>query len=249
MQSDLAAAANVWNDPNESLDTINRRIHDGVPLESLAARAQSYVDQIFLLFPYVRPKDGASIMEIGSGVGYIMEAMDVGVRGRGIIPRQIIGLDIAEHMIERARARLYGNPLFSFIHYDGLHVPLPDHSIDFVYTVASLQHIPRPYVFNLFFEIFRILKRDGYGAIHVLGVKHLRHAPPGDVRWRDEIQNQIRRSPVHWHHYYSAEELETVFKVTGFAHIDVRDGKAIWSLVRPGTLSIPDQSDQMAQPP
>jgi hypothetical protein len=82
----------VWNDPTESLENVNRRIHDGVPLESLAARAQSYVDQIVGLFPYARLKDSASIMEIGSGVGYIMEAMDAGSRARGRTPRKIVGL-------------------------------------------------------------------------------------------------------------------------------------------------------------
>src|SRR5438876_5052574 len=125
--SDFAAAAKVWNDPNETLDSVNRRIHDGVPLESLGERAQFYVDQIFGLFPYARPKDGASIMEIGSGVGYIMEAMEDGCRVRGITPRKITGLDIAEHMIVRASARLHGNPIFSFVHYDGVCVPLSDH--------------------------------------------------------------------------------------------------------------------------
>jgi hypothetical protein len=74
--SDLVAAATAWNNPSESSEDVSRRIHDCVPLESPAARAQSYVDQIFGLFPYARLKDGASIMEIGSGVGYIMEALD-----------------------------------------------------------------------------------------------------------------------------------------------------------------------------
>ena len=129
-ESDLAAAARVWNDPSESLEDVNRRIHDGASLELLAARGQTYVDQIFGLFPYARPKDGASIMEIGSGVGYIMEAMENGSRIRGITPGQIMGLDIAEHMIARARLRLHGNPMFSFIHYNGIHVPLPDRSLD-----------------------------------------------------------------------------------------------------------------------
>jgi hypothetical protein len=64
-------------------ETVNRRIHDGVPLEALAARGQSYVDQIFGLFPCACLKDGASVMEIGSSVGYIMEAMDIAVHTPG----------------------------------------------------------------------------------------------------------------------------------------------------------------------
>jgi len=240
IQSDLAAAAKVWNDPSENLESVSQRIHDGVPVELLSARGQSYVDQIFGLFPYARPKDGASIMEIGSGVGYIMEAMDKGTRARGMTPREIIGLDIAEHMIELAKARLHGNPIFRFAHYDGVHVPLPDHSLDLIYSIAALQHVPRPYVFNLFFEILRLLKHDGYAIIQLLGVKQLRSQPRMAIPWREEIQRQVTHAVEHWHHYYSTEELLHVFQATGFGHIDVRDGdELIWSLVQHGRLSVP----------
>jgi SAM-dependent methyltransferase len=244
--SDLVAAAKVWNDPNEPLENVSRRIHDGVPLELLAARGQSYADQIFDLFPYRRPTDDASIMEIGSGVGYIMEAMGNGCRARGITPGQIIGLDIAEHMIARASARLHGNPIFSFVHYDGFQVPLPDHSLDLIYSVASLQHVPRPYVFNLFFEILRLLKHDGYAVIHLMGVKHLRHHTETRSTWLDEVQRQICQTVAHWMHYYSAEELQAVFCATGFGHFDVRDGDSIWSLVQPADLSLPIDFDRAA---
>jgi SAM-dependent methyltransferase len=244
--SDLVAAAKVWNDSNEPLENVNRRIHDGVPLESLAARGQSYVDHIFDLFPYRCPKDNASIMEIGSGVGYIMEAMENGCHARGITPGQIIGLDIAEHMIARASVRLSGNPVFAFVHYDGVQLPLPDHSLDLIYSVASLQHVPRPYVFNLFFEILRLLKDDGYAVIHLIGVKHLRHHIETRANWREEIQRQICQSVAHWMHYYSVEELQAVFCATGFGHFDVRDGDNIWSLVQPSTLSLPNDFDPAA---
>jgi hypothetical protein len=54
---------------------------------------------------------------------------------------------------------------------------------------------------------------------------------------------------VHWHHYYSAEELETVFCATGFGHIDVRDGEALWSLVRSRKVSVgPADGSHETQP-
>ena len=245
-ESDLTAAASIWNDPSETLEDVNRRIHDGVPAGSLAARGQSYVDQIFDLFPYARPKEGASIMEIGSGMGYIMEAMERGCRAREITPGQIIGLDIAEHMIARAKPRLLGNPIFSFLHYDGIHVPLPDRSLDLIYSVASLQHVPRPFVFNLFFEILRLLRYDGYAVIHLLGVKHLRRHTETTATWQQEVNKQINQGVGHWHHFYSVEDLEAVFYATGFGHFDVRDGDSIWSLVQPSKLAVPTEFDPAA---
>jgi ubiquinone/menaquinone biosynthesis C-methylase UbiE len=236
--SDLAAAAKVWNDPSESLDSINRRIHDGVPLESLVARAGSYVDQIFGIFPYARPKDGASFMEIGSGVGYIMEAMDAGSRARGIIPREIVGLDIAEHMIAKAKSRLGNKPRFSFVNYDGIDIPVPDKSFDVIYSVAALQHVPKPYVYNLFFEIYRLLKDDGHAVIHLLGFKVLPRQEQL-LAWRDEVRNQVHQVEAHWHHFYSVEELQFVLPASGFKHVDIRDGESIWFLVRPNELLLP----------
>jgi len=229
--SDLAAAAKTWDDPNESLDSIQRRIHDGVPLDALVARGQSYVNQIFDQFPSARPPSDASFMEIGSGVGYIMQAMREGASRRGFTPRQIIGLDISEHMISLARSRLQDDPTYSFVHYDGIRVPLPDQSLDFIYSVAALQHVPKIYVYGLFFEIKRLLKSTGQAVIHLLGVKHL---PKNSREWRAEIDQQLARSVGHWHFYYSAEELDAVFRATGFAEIDIRDGLAIWSMIKPG---------------
>jgi ubiquinone/menaquinone biosynthesis C-methylase UbiE len=243
IDNDLAVAARVWNDPDESLESINRRIHDGVCTELLTARVESYANQIFDLFPYARPKEGATIMEIGSGVGYIMDAMDKATRFREITPNRIIGLDIAEHMLARARNRLYGNPIFSFLHYDGVYVPLPDHSLDLIYSVASLQHVPRPYVFNLFYEFLRLLKHDGYAVVQLLGVKMLRPQPERCIPWREEIQNQVSGAVAHRHYYYSEEELRLVYWSTGFRNFDVRDGNLIWSLVQPGQLSVPANFD------
>jgi ubiquinone/menaquinone biosynthesis C-methylase UbiE len=244
-EGDLAAAARVWNDPNESTENVIRRIHDGVPIEQLEARAQSYVGGFFDLFPYARPRNGASIMEVGSGVGYIMEAINRGSRACGVTPGEIIGLDIAEHMLERAKTRLAGNPLFSFLHYDGVRVPLPDRSLDVIYSVAALQHVPRPYVFNLFFEILRLLKNDGYAVIQLLGVRYLR-TKPDVVQWHKEVQNQLNQAAVHWHHYYTAEELEHVLRATGFGHVDIRDGESLWFLVKPFQLSVPADFDGSA---
>ena len=122
------------------------------------------------------------------------------------------GLDIAENMLAKARERIAGKGPFQFIHYDGVHVPVSDESFDFIYSIAALQHIPKPYVYNLFFEILRILKPTGFAVFHLLSFKSL----PEQERffpWRDEIRNQIGLGKDHWHHFYSREEVEYVVRV------------------------------------
>jgi SAM-dependent methyltransferase len=241
-QSDLVAAAQTWNIRDETLESVNRRIHDGVRLDDLEQRANRYVADIFNLFPYASLKDDASVMEIGSGTGYIMEALDSYSKSQRIRLQQIIGLDIAEHMIEKAKRRLGERPGLSFIHYDGINVPITDKSFDMIYSVAALQHVPKPYVYNLFFEIYRLLKDDGHAVIHLLGFKLL---PKQEqlFRWRDEIRRQIYKLEGHWHHFYSAEELLFVLAATNFKHVDIRDGESIWLLVRPNELLLPADFD------
>jgi ubiquinone/menaquinone biosynthesis C-methylase UbiE len=233
---DLASAAATWNDPDESLDSVNARIHDGVALDKLRERADGYVQLMLGQFPYITLPGRPSCLEIGSGTGYIMEALNRALNLKGCPPASITGLDIAEHMLARARLRLGNKHPFRFLHYDGLTVPIADSSLDLVYSVAALQHVPKPYVYNLFFEIRRLLKPTGFAVLHLISFKHLpeqeRHSP-----WRDEVRRQIGRDTGHWHHFYSRAELENVLQVgTGFGSVDIRENGSIWACVHQQAL-------------
>jgi len=128
-------------------------IHDGFKTEKeLVERGDRYMEFLFSPFPDLKLPRGFRALEIGSGLGYIMEALERYAQIQGVPAERIIGLDIAANMLEKAKARISSRP-FDFLHYDGVHVPFEDGSLDFVYSVASLQHIPKPFVYNLFFEI------------------------------------------------------------------------------------------------
>jgi SAM-dependent methyltransferase len=85
-------------------------------------------------------------MEIGSGLGYVLHAAV-----RRYKPRLAIGLDVAPSMIEKAKARLARDDVvdarMQFLLYDGLTIPLAENGIDYVFSVASLQHVPKVYVY------------------------------------------------------------------------------------------------------
>ena len=80
------------------------------------------------------------------------------------------------------------------MHYDGVHVPPEDGSLDFIYSVASLQHIPKEYVFNLFFEIKRLLSPTGFSLLHLLSFDHISdyHRPGSIPTWEELVRNQIK---------------------------------------------------------
>ena len=226
--SDGSSAFKTWDRADESLDAAEGRIHDGVPREMLHVRADSYLDRLGTLFPDAMPRSGAVILEVGSGVGYIMEAAY-----KRFQPRSVIGLDVAPQMAAKARARFVRDQVSmpaEFVIYDGVTVPIQSGSVDFIYSVACLQHIPKPYVYNLFGEMLRILRASGFAALHFMSFLAIKLWKP--FSFPDEIAQQLKGAEAHWHHFYSAEELSYVLEFGyGAAQVklvDTQDG-SIWA--------------------
>jgi ubiquinone/menaquinone biosynthesis C-methylase UbiE len=198
---------------DESLESISRRIHDGVPDERLMDRARGYRDWLFDTYPMARPGADTRVMELGSGVGWIMEA----VLERFPV-REIVGLDISANMVKRAQER-FSHPNARFVVYDGLQVPFEDGYFGIIYSVAAMQHIEKHVAFLLFEELYRILTVGGHAVIHLLAVDHI---PDGVTAYRDECLNHVHNVPTHWHHYYSFDELFVLFsRVIGVDDLDI----------------------------
>ncbi len=206
------AYATTWL-ADESLESISRRIHDGVADEDLMNRARGYRDWLFDTFPAARPGSETRVMELGSGVGWIMEA----VLERFSV-REIVGLDISANMVERAQER-FSHPNARFVVYDGFHMPFEDGYLGTIYSVAAMQHIEKHVAFLLFEELYRILSVGGHAVIHLLAVDHI---PDSVTAYRDECWNHVRNVPTHWHHYYSFDELFVLFsQVIGVDDLDI----------------------------
>lgn len=198
---------------DEDLDALNRRIHDGVPDARLMDRARGYRDGIFNTFPAAQPAPTAKVLELGSGVGWIMEA----VLERFPV-QEIVGLDISENMIRRAQER-FSDPRARFVLYDGFKIPFDEGYFDTVYSVAAMQHIEKHIAFLLFEELYRVLKPGGNAIIHLLAVDHI---PGSSPSYHDECVNHVNNAPVHWHHYYSFDELLVLFSdVIGVDDLDL----------------------------
>lgn len=221
-------AFKAWDRADEPLETTELRIHDGAPLEGLRERGHWYLNSLHHLFPWATPKPGAVVMEIGSGLAYVMQAAL-----ERHAPRRVIGLDVAPSMIEKAKARLerdgVTDPRLEFLLYDGVTIPLPDGSVDYVYSVASLQHVPKLYVYNLFLEIKRILSPGGFCGIHLLSCNNIGEHTRA-VSFAQEIGSQLRGEDTHWHHFYAFDELLCVLADGVEAkQIDIVDGEvSIW---------------------
>ena len=199
-------AFRTWDAAGESLESVEARIHDGVPRDKLRERAAGYARRLLRLAPWLRVGRHDLVVEVGPGVGYIMEAF---AEQSGVAA--ITGLDVAPAMIAHARARVRRDGLpeerFHFAQYDGVTFPWPDASVDVFYSVAAIQHIPKPFAYNVLIEMQRCLKPGGTALLHLLSWATL---AAGHVDFRQEIRHQVTGSPTHWHHFYDREELEAV---------------------------------------
>jgi SAM-dependent methyltransferase len=204
----------AWLRPS-TLDGLNVRIHDGVPVDELAKRAADRRDTFFEhLFPYARPTTGARVLELGPGVGWIMQSM----LDRYPIA-EIVGLDVSPVMIERASQR-WTDPRARYVLYDGLRIPLQNDSFDNIYSVACIQHIEKHHAYLVMKELLRILKPGGHCALHLVSVHHL---PQMSRSYEEECWYHVNNTDAQWMHYYSYDELYVLFsEALGVTNLDIK---------------------------
>lgn len=206
--AELHDAFKTWDAAGETLESVEARIHDGVPREKLHERAASYARRVLRAAPWLRVHPTSTIVEVGPGVGYIMQAI---AEQSGATT--VTGLDVAPSMIAHGEARLVRDGLsrerFRFQHYDGVHFPWPDDAVDVFYSVAAIQHIPKPYAYNVLLEMHRCLRPGGTAVVHLLSWDFVAR---GQVNFADEIRHQVTGVHTHWHHFYDQTELETIVR-------------------------------------
>jgi ubiquinone/menaquinone biosynthesis C-methylase UbiE len=108
------------------------------------------------LAPYLRQPEHKTVLEVGHGAGRILAsaarhfgaAVGIDVHDRN----DIVGHELAGRGITNAK----------LLETDGRSIPLPDTSIDVVYTFIVLQHVERIAIFDGYVrEIARVLKPGG----------------------------------------------------------------------------------------
>jgi cyclopropane fatty-acyl-phospholipid synthase-like methyltransferase len=102
------------------------------------------------------------VLDIGCGAGYHMEYMAQRVR-------EVYGVDISIKAVEIAVKRL--SKFDNVYVYEGTGDSLnmfPDNTFDFVYSMATFQHIPKAFTENYLKETLRCLKPNGKMLFHVI---------------------------------------------------------------------------------
>lgn len=102
-------------------------------------------------------------LEIGCGVGRLVRPL-----ARRIA--RVVGVDLSDAMLARARDYCGGLPNVELVRTDGGLDSLPDAGFDFVFSHIVFQHLPRKaYAERYFREAFRVLAPRGIFRVQVDG--------------------------------------------------------------------------------
>ena len=124
---------------------------------------------------------GGTCLEIGCGAGRLTHVLAEHFDA-------VESLDVSEHMIERARSHSPANVRFHQV--DGSEVPLPDASVDAVFSVHVLQHLENADAVAAYLrEARRVLRPGGTVMAHLMLTSG---RPPLSRRLRDGLR--LRRS-------------------------------------------------------
>jgi SAM-dependent methyltransferase len=159
----------------------------------------------------LNPRPSEVIVDIGCGAGktVLQLAERVGTGG------DIIGVDIAHPLIERARLRAAGLQQVRFIECDATHVPLPEKSVDAIFSRFGVMAFADPIA--AFANFHQLLKRSGRMAF---------------VCWRALAENELDILPLRaagLEHradqtpfcFESPDFLRDVLKTAGFGQIAI----------------------------
>lgn len=100
--------------------------------------------------------EGKTVLDLGCNRGYLLHSFLQHNKFTAI------GADLVSYYLSDAR-RDYGD-IIQFVETTPASIPLPDNSVDVVYTIDTVEHLSRPK--ELFMEVFRVMKPGGQFLIH-----------------------------------------------------------------------------------
>ena len=122
--------------------------------ENYFAQRVAETSQYRKLFSPFVSFDGKTVLELGCNRGYLLHSF---LQHANF---EAIGADV--HYLEEAK-RDYGDHI-KFVQSTPTSIPLPDGSVDVVYTIDTVEHLSKPK--EIFRDVFRVLRPGGVFLVH-----------------------------------------------------------------------------------
>jgi ubiquinone/menaquinone biosynthesis C-methylase UbiE len=212
-QVEEAASAQSYGDlwqPDDEEQAMQLVLNETDP-EVFEASGQRQADD---LCPRIRSTD--TVMDLGCGIGrvarYVARCCD-----------SLWAVDASEKMLSLARTRLQGLDNVRFVQSEGTRIPLVENgSVDFVYSILTLQHLEREDAFLLLREVQRVLRPGGSAFFTFPNLlsdvyldAFLKYAEGG------EVANPVRAR------FYTPEEVRRLLPAAGFDLTEMTAGVEI----------------------
>lgn len=167
-----------------------------------------------LLCPRIRRTD--TVMDLGCGIGRV-------ARYVARCCASLWAVDASDKMLSLARSRLQGLDNIRFAQSEGTRIPVVESgSVDFVYSILTLQHLEREDAFLLLREVHRVLRPGASGFFTFPNLlsdvyldAFLHYAETG------EVANPARAR------FYTPEEVRRLLPAAGFNPTDMTAGVEI----------------------
>ncbi len=160
----------------------------------------------------LHPDGRERVLDVASGTGELER------RVMAIHPAQaIVGVDLTEAMLAKARTKLAAYPHVVFYQADSAALPFPDASFDVVITCSAFHYMRNPE--RVFSEFARVLSPKG----RMLLIDWTRDA------WQGKVYNLLRKKTIPAHYkVYTSEEIKELCAQSGLRISHLEKFSVLW---------------------
>ena len=136
-----------------------------------------------------------TVLEIGCGIGYTIKIVAPQVK-------KYIGMDYSQNMLEEAKQynKQFNNT--EYILTPGNSIPLPDKSVDLIYSELVFQHLGNDTAIKYFDEIKRVIKTNGRYYIQMPKLEVYGYGWNKEMLLKHFKEEQIKEENMHISSHY-----------------------------------------------
>ncbi|MGH3516428.1 MAG: class I SAM-dependent methyltransferase [Haloechinothrix sp.] len=156
------------------------RRRGGWTLDEFLTTAVEHVDRVLELLSTRDLSLGDRVLDFGCGVGRLSNTLAEHAT-------EVVGIDIAQSMIDEANRINRHHERLVFVHYDGTKLPFADGYFDSVVSLISIQHSPPSIQLACLVELRRVVRPGGVLVLQIPTHQH-RPVPLGAEAMRARIE-------------------------------------------------------------